>query len=93
MIMGEVTKSWLGSSRPGKIRWIVRYSSCIGGGDSEMTVDDSFVVNRVTDCRIILVFLLTFRRWSVKERSISSVLGVRVSCGNGLVGKLSCWLM
>ena len=86
MIMGEVTKSWLGSSRPGKISWIVRYSSCVGGGDSGITVG----VNRVTDCLIILVSRLTCVRCLVEEVSISTVFGVRFGWGNGLSGKCCC---
>ena len=56
--MGGVIKSWLESSRPGKIRRIVRYSSFIGGGDSGIIVG----VNRVTDCLIIILSLFVFLR-------------------------------
>ncbi len=54
-------------------------------------MDDSCVVNRVTDCLIVIVSLLKCRRRSVEERSTSSVLGVRFGLGNDLSGKLlSC---
>ena len=45
-----VTKSWFGSSRPGKTRRMVSVSSFTGGGDSGITVDDSWGWNRVVCC-------------------------------------------
>jgi hypothetical protein len=53
-----VTKYWLGSSRPGNIRRMVSVSSCTGGGDGGITVEDSGVWNRVVCClRILLVIV------------------------------------
>ncbi len=45
-----VTKSWLGSSRPGKTRRMVSVSSCTGGGGSGITVDGSWDWSRVVCC-------------------------------------------
>jgi hypothetical protein len=45
-----VTKSWLGSSRPGKTWRMVSVSSFTGGGLGGITVEDSWGWNRVVCC-------------------------------------------
>ena len=52
-----VTKSWLGSSCPGKTRQMVSVSSCTDGGLGGITVDDSWCWNRVVFWLMIWVVL------------------------------------
>ena len=50
-----ITKSWLGSSCPGKTRRMVSVSSFICGGLGGITVEDSWFLNRVVCCSSVWV--------------------------------------